>query len=289
MDKARSLLPFTPLDLVSPYRISIPCPIRNDFRTLPRYNQVKHAGRSCDTAERIDMRTPTYGRGRVRSLTGIVAGAMAVALVASLAFAAIPGSDGVIHGCYNTSRGNLRVIDVATDTCTDRETAISWNEVGPKGDAGPQGETGPAGPSGPKGDVGATGATGPAGPAGPMGPAGPRGEMGPAGPQGETGAVGAAGPQGPQGPAGISGLETVSVQRIDQAPSNDLLFTLRASCPAGKKVIGGGHWISIWDRSDVYQSFPEDERTWRISVSLDFSGIAGGNIVTEVYALCAGA
>jgi hypothetical protein len=103
----------------------------------------------------------------------------------------------------------------------------------------------------------------------------------------DPGAVGAVGPAGPQGPAGVSGLQTVRVDRIDYAPSDDVLFTMRATCPSGKKVLGGGHWFSIWNRADVYQSFPEDEQTWRISVSLDFSGISAGSIVSRVYALCA--
>ena len=63
---------------------------------------------------------------------------MAVALVAlalaagGVAYAAIPDSSGVIHGCYNT-KGALRVIDTEASppqTCGSRETALDWPGVG---------------------------------------------------------------------------------------------------------------------------------------------------------------
>ena len=99
----------------------------------------------------------------------------------SIAFAAgkltVPGPGGVIHGCYNHTNGNLRVVSNAS-SCRHPELALSWNQTGPQGATGPQGPVGP---------TGAQGATG---------PAGPQGATGPAGPQGATGAT------GPQGPAG---------------------------------------------------------------------------------------
>ena len=56
-------------------------------------------------------------RGRRRLLLLVVA---IVALVgAGVAYGTIPGSDGVIHSCYNSAGSNpsglLRVIDTATD------------------------------------------------------------------------------------------------------------------------------------------------------------------------------
>jgi hypothetical protein len=84
---------------------------------------------------------------------------------AGVAYAAsIPGSGGVIQGCFDNG-GNLKV--VSTLPCAKSWTPLAWNQTGP---AGPQGETGPAGPqgeTGPAGPQGATGATGPQGPAGP--------------------------------------------------------------------------------------------------------------------------
>jgi hypothetical protein len=69
--------------------------------------------------------------------------AIAAALVTvGLAFAGIPGSDGVIHGCYKNN-GDLRVIDPTAPkkdqaNCKNDETALDWNQQGvdgPQGDA----------------------------------------------------------------------------------------------------------------------------------------------------------
>ena len=102
------------------------------------------------------------------------------------AYAAVPSSDGVIHGCYNASSnpsGQLRVVDAeAGSKCAKNEKAMDWNQRGPKGDTGP---TGPTGPAGAAGAAGATGAKGDIGATGPQGEPGPRGD---------TGATGAAGP-----------------------------------------------------------------------------------------------
>jgi hypothetical protein len=59
----------------------------------------------------------------------------------------------VIHGCYQKSDGQLRVVAEGT-SCRPSELAVSWNQQGP------------IGPSGPSGPPGAAGATGPAGPPG---------------------------------------------------------------------------------------------------------------------------
>ena len=72
----------------------------------------------------------------------VAAGALAVA---GIALASIPGQDGMIHGCYNTTNGSLRVVDDSA-SCKTHETAIQWNQTGPQG---PQGVPGPAGPPGP--------------------------------------------------------------------------------------------------------------------------------------------
>jgi hypothetical protein len=94
------------------------------------------------------------GTGRRLALVAVLA-----LVGAGIAYAAIPDSSGVIHGCYSTKNGSLRVIDSAAK-CANGEVALNWNQQGPKGD------TGATGPQGPKGD------TGPAGPQGPQGPQG---------------------------------------------------------------------------------------------------------------------
>ncbi len=81
--------------------------------------------------------------------------------LAGAAWAAIPGPEGIIHGCYNSHSGALRVINTAAHAkCTHREHELNWSETGPPGK---------------RGGGGAKGATGPRGSAGTLGPTGPHG------------------------------------------------------------------------------------------------------------------
>ena len=90
-----------------------------------------------------------------------------VALCVSLggvAWATIPDSSGVIHGCYIPKVGVLRVIDTGAkpaEKCVTSlgEVPLNWNQTGPAGPAGAtgpqgrQGDTGPQGPRGPRGQA----------------------------------------------------------------------------------------------------------------------------------------
>lgn len=82
---------------------------------------------------------------------------VAAAAVAGIAYASIPDSNGLIHGCYNTGSnpsGQLRVVDTGKGaTCSKNEQALTWNQTGPQGPQGPQGAKGE------KGDPGAPGPT----------------------------------------------------------------------------------------------------------------------------------
>lgn len=83
-----------------------------------------------------------------------VVGALAVAATVQ---ASIPDAGGVIHGCYKTNGGNLRVVDTDQgQACSNSETALQWNQQGVPGAQGPRGPQGPQGPQGPKGDPGST-------------------------------------------------------------------------------------------------------------------------------------
>lgn len=107
--------------------------------------------------------------------------AVGVLAVTSVASAAIPSSDGVIHGCYNPSadRGMLRLIDAEKGAqCAKNEKAISFHQRGPKGDKGDKGDRGEPGP---RGEQGLPGEPGPAGQPGQKGDPGPQGEQGPPG------------------------------------------------------------------------------------------------------------
>jgi hypothetical protein len=63
----------------------------------------------------------------------------------------------------------------------------------------------------------------------------------PTGPQGPEGPQGPQGPGGPQGPAGLSNLQIV----VGQSANNSATVKFAtASCPAGKRVVGGGAYVT---------------------------------------------
>jgi hypothetical protein len=229
-------------------------------------------------------------RARGRRAAGAIVGLILAPLLGAVALAAIPGTGGVITGCYTKTSGALRVIDaqaVPAQTCTTKETQLTWNQTGPQGPQGPRGPQGTPGPVGPQGDPGPQGLPGATGTQGDTGPAGPQGPQGAPGPQGQKGlnwrgewlpdttyqvgdAVssggasfvatqttaeqpgpkielgvpwgilslrGDTGAQGVPGPAGISGYEVVSAASpFDSNASKGAAV----SCPAGKRLLGGG-------------------------------------------------
>lgn len=84
---------------------------------------------------------------------------LAMAAGTGIAFATIPDSGGVIHGCYKTpvpAHGTpLQVIDTdAGGSCPGGTLPLTWNQTGPQG---PQGATGAQGPTGPAGSPGISG------------------------------------------------------------------------------------------------------------------------------------
>jgi hypothetical protein len=183
-------------------------------------------------------------------LLALGAGAVLVVSV-GIAYAAIPDSNGVIHGCYVSGQGQLRVIDTAKakESCKNNETAISWNQQGPKGDkgdTGPQGPQGVKGDTGPQGPQGIQGATGAQGPQGPQGETGPQGEDGPAGADGAAGAQGPAGPQGPPGPQGPAGSTTFTGSAC--SPNGLFCFELNNR---GVFITRAGHRVVAVTLSDV--------------------------------------
>lgn len=143
----------------------------------------------------------------------VALGVLALALF-GVSYAAIPGSDGVVNGCYaktdglllGHSKGDLRVVD-SGESCRSYEIALSWNQQGLKGAPGPQGLKGDPGLQGPKGDPGLPGL---------------KGDMG---------------DPGPQGPVEVSGYERVTTRT---ASNGDPITVAFAQCPEGKVAIGGG-------------------------------------------------
>jgi len=82
-------------------------------------------------------------------LATLIAAAAVFAGLGAIAYASIPDAGGVIHGCYKTNKGDLRVIDPsAGGSCQSSETPLDWSQTGPQGPQGPQGPMGPPGPEG---------------------------------------------------------------------------------------------------------------------------------------------
>ena len=134
----------------------------------------------------------------------------------------------------------------------------------------------PAGARGPQGAAGTPGATGPAGADGQDGAPGATGATGPAGAQGIQGQPGATGPEGPRGFQGVQGVPGVSgIQRVAAYVDyvNSEYHSVTATCPAGKKVIGGGVWTSTYlNESDleVNNSYPTDDLSgWSVKVRFE--------------------
>jgi hypothetical protein len=101
-----------------------------------------------------------------RRLTFVVAAAASLVLAVGVVTAAVPDGAGVIHGCYGTNGAKtkggtaLYVVDSASASCSNGQTALNWNQTGPQGPQGPQGIQGP------QGNQGAQGIQGPPGPGG---------------------------------------------------------------------------------------------------------------------------
>jgi hypothetical protein len=80
----------------------------------------------------------------MRKLAVALAAVLLMGIGAVVAYASIPGPDGVIHGCYKTSnpaQGALIAIDSAA-SCPSGYTALNWNQTGPQGPAGANGISG---------------------------------------------------------------------------------------------------------------------------------------------------
>src|SRR5258708_4550036 len=136
---------------------------------------------------------PMFTKTIFRAPVAAVISGWVILISAVAVYATIPDANDAIHGCYDHSGGNLRVIDNSVTNCKANETALNWNATGPQGPAGPAGASGTAGPTG------------------------PAGATGPAGPQGLTGGTGPTGATGPQGPAGADrkGLRAVALSSTD--------------------------------------------------------------------------
>lgn len=252
---------------------------------------------------------------RIRTMAAFAAGVVMAAAgtaVATTKVAAIVSPDNQIHGCYLTSAGLLRVV-AAGEACREGEAAIAWSATGSgtPGPAGPKGEPGVrwrgnwvSGTNYAGGDLVRSGGrvwlrqsgviaclvgqscsntVAPAGAAGWSvfamdGAAGARGADGARGPKGDPGAT---------GPAG--GLRGYQIVRASSTAASYPSGGLRMWCPAGKKAIGGGFWVS---GGTVAGSEPFTQNLfagavegagWQVQVN--WNAIGGGVVIAR--AVCA--
>jgi hypothetical protein len=102
----------------------------------------------------------------IRTRRGMLVAAASIAVLviaAGVAYGMIPDASGVIHSCYTTSNGALRVIDTdAGGACKKGETSLNWNQTGPQGSTGPQGPAGQNGTADAFGLIGPDGTVSPA-------------------------------------------------------------------------------------------------------------------------------
>ena len=98
-----------------------------------------------------------------------------------------------------------------------------------------------------------------------------------------AGPTGPAGPAGPAGPSGLSGLERVD---STSAANSTTTRTQTATCPAGKRLVGGGVRLNpVLAQLAVQQSYPDDDNIYRASVREVTATAANWSIT--VYAVCA--
>jgi hypothetical protein len=86
--------------------------------------------------------------------------AISALAIGAVAYATIPGTNGVISGCYDAKTGALRVFDASGGVipgCSSKEASLNWNQTGPRGATGLQGATGAKGATGAQGQQGAAG------------------------------------------------------------------------------------------------------------------------------------
>lgn len=127
---------------------------------------------------------------------------VSIGVIVGLCIQAHADDNLLFYGCMSNSTGLVRKIGADVPQCSQNETLVSWNQVGPQG---PTGIQGPQGQKGDKGNAGEQGLAGTKGDSGNIGPVGPRGLQGPQGTQGSMGPQGEKGEKGDKGDPGKPG------------------------------------------------------------------------------------
>lgn len=98
----------------------------------------------------------------------------------------------------------------------------------------------------------------------------------PAGPAGPTG------PTGPAGPPGVSGIERIESTSVSNSTASK---TATITCPAGKRLLGGGARLNpVLPQVALQQSFPDNDNVYRTSAR-EIVG-TGANWSVTVFAVC---
>lgn len=202
-------------------------------------------------------------------------GGLAALLAAlSLWTGSAPAQTGFL-ACVKLNKPNKGLIRVAlSGSCRVKERGILINQTGPQGPPGTPG--GPQGPEGPQGIQG------------PIGPPGPPGTPGTPGTNGTNGTNGA---PGAPGAPGVSGYTTATP--ITSGPQSDASDTETATCPTGKRVLGGGFAINTSDPADsdkvfATSSFPSGPGTWQVRAAVaPRAAPLVGTWTLTAYATCA--
>lgn len=134
----------------------------------------------------------------------------------------------------------------------------------------------------------------------PQGPKGDQGPRGPKGQKGEKGARGEAGPKGAAGANGVSGYEVVNQTFKEVFIENSggmrgLSEIKTVSCPAGKRVIGGGTDLGTNATQNGQQrsvtvslSAPNGAGTaWSVQLFNEEVSGGGTSIDLQIFAICA--
>jgi hypothetical protein len=81
------------------------------------------------------VRLSRFAKFRPSPALAVAIAALIVAL-SGVAYATIPSSSGLIHGCYSKLTGALRVINAPTQACASYQVPISWDQTGQQGPPG---------------------------------------------------------------------------------------------------------------------------------------------------------
>jgi len=101
------------------------------------------------------------------------------------------------------------------------------------------------------------------------------------------GAVGPAGPAGKAGPTGPVGVSAEQLVTADSSTNSNTVKSQTASCPSGKKVVGGGAAVNTTSNSlAITRSSPTGDLGGWTAEAQETSAFAGNWRVTA-YAVCA--